>query len=60
MLPVCGPVCQPQGVNAYKTGEVGLKGTETANVKPAECACMCVHLVCAHVCVLCACSQDEA
>ena len=50
--------CMPaRGVNACKTWEVGPKGTETANVKPAECVFMCVHLVCVHMCGLCACSK---
>lgn len=50
MLPTGGPVCQSQGVNAYKTWEVGLKGAETANVKPAECFRVCVHVCAFGVC----------
>lgn len=48
---MCGPICQPQGVNVYKTREVGLKGTETANVKPAECVFMCVYVCPFGVCM---------
>lgn len=52
---MCGPGCQPHGVNAYKMWEGGLK--ETANVKAAGCFLMCVHVcafgVCSHVYIMC-------